>query len=36
MSTRAEERAVAEARVMGLSSEALHKFALDYVASSRP
>ena len=31
-----EERAVAEARVIGLSSEALQKFALDYVASSKP
>lgn len=31
-----EERSVAEARLIGLSSEALQKFALDYVASSRP
>lgn len=31
-----EERAVAEAKAIGLSSEALQKFALDYVASPRP
>jgi len=31
-----EERAVAEARAMGLTSEALVKFALDYVARPKP
>lgn len=31
-----EERSLAEAKVIGLSSEALQKFALDYVARPRP
>jgi hypothetical protein len=31
-----EERSVAEAKAIGLSNEALQKFALDYVAAPRP
>ena len=31
-----EERSVAEAKAIGLSSEALKTFALDYAASPRP
>lgn len=31
-----EERAVAEARTIGLTSEALRKFALEYVANRKP